>query len=226
MELAEKITNEPGQDDILAYWDNHLEVQKHYLDGKNGRLNHVVGVLKSIVKPGMSIFDIGCGIGMTSKAMGEMGAKVWALDISRKLIRTAKVHNAHKNVLYEATDIMTFDFPGKADLVVAVDVIEHLDYELGDICRELSGYVKSDGMIFINIPDYRFAEWAIEFIPKSRQIIDKAIFLNNLMDRMSIDYNFQPVYLNIYGIDVTCQYNDIIFQHRDVVEKGYKRLLK
>jgi len=225
MELAKKITNEPNQDDILAFWNNHLEVQKHYLNGKNGRLNHVIEVLKSIIKPGMSVLDLGCGIGMTSKAMGEMEAKVWAIDISRELIRSAKVHNAHNNVLYETADIMTFDFPGKADLVVTVDVIEHLDYDLQDICRQLTKLVKDDGMIFINTPDYRFAKWAIEYMPESRQIVDKAISLNILTDRMSI-YNFQPVYLNIYGIDVPCQYNDVIFQHRDVIEQGYKRLLK
>lgn len=74
------------------------EVNKVQLDIRKGHQQTVDTVLDWLKADanlsGLSICDAGCGVGSLSIPLAEMGAKVFASDISEKMVEEAKVRAA------------------------------------------------------------------------------------------------------------------------------------
>ncbi|MGD9245800.1 MAG: glycosyltransferase, partial [Desulfobacterales bacterium] len=107
----EKVTD----GEIRDWYNKFLGNLKRDHERQNPRHQQIKQTLKKIVKAGMKVLDIGCGTGISSKFMGELGAEVIGVDISDELIKFAKNKSAHQNVSYiveDATQInlqMSFD---------------------------------------------------------------------------------------------------------------------
>lgn len=72
-----------------------------------------------------NILDIGCGGGILSEKLRLHGANVTGIDKSKILIDIAR-RNYNSNVLYVNTDIEHFNSNVKYDIIVCMEVIEHL----------------------------------------------------------------------------------------------------
>lgn len=74
-----------------------------------------------------TVLDLGCGSGYGTKTFAAKAHRVMGLDKSKEAIDYAKRHHSAPNIDYVVAD---FDFPvgldGKADVIVALEVIEHL----------------------------------------------------------------------------------------------------
>ena len=213
-----KSTNE-----IIEFYNNLLPLLKH------GRQRHakVKTKLSQLVKPDMTILDMGCGTGIISKFMAQLGGKVTAVDIAPKLIEYAKKESKHKNIKYICQDVTTLDLKKTFDLIVIVDCLEHIDC-LEDVIYRIDIHSNKDTVIFINIPDERFQRYMKCYHKDKLQIIDNAYGIDDLIALDSRDsYNFwftdfELIEIEIYGIDVPCQYNNYTFIHRDKLDFMYK----
>ena len=109
-------------DKIIEFYNNFLPHLKQDHAGNNQRLAKVKTKLSQLVKKDMTILDIGCGTGITSKFMAQLGGKVMAVDIAPKLIEYAKKESKHKNIKYICQDVTTLDLKKTFDLIVIVAV--------------------------------------------------------------------------------------------------------
>lgn len=116
---------------------------------------------KFIWKP--KIVDVGCGVGLGSNIMSQEADFVWGIDKNEKSIQFAQeCFTRYKNNIYYSTqvtfdrlDIMqdTRDFM-QFDLVVAIEVLEHIYDVNGFVQRLVTKLSKKDNGGNYNIPDH------------------------------------------------------------------------
>jgi len=107
--------------------------------------------------PGIAILDIGCGTGANMKALGAFGTATGS-DISESAVgycRARGLADAHQQ-----TDPGKLPFPdGSFDLVTALDVLEHVDDDLG-LLHEVGRVLKPGGTFLMTAPAYP-ALWSV-----------------------------------------------------------------
>ena len=76
---------------------------------------------------GKTVLDVGCGGGIVCEPLARMGAAVTGIDAGVENIDAAKAHAKQSNlaITYKATTAE--DFKGKFDVVLALEIIEHVD---------------------------------------------------------------------------------------------------
>lgn len=119
----------------------------------HNRIKRLLSLVK--IRPGMRILDIGCGRGDAAFYCARMGAEVIALDYSKAAISLAK-HALRKQdkrvrekVKFLLLDVKKINFSRNYfDLIVAIDVFEHLyKEELEIIMSKISFTLKPKGML-------------------------------------------------------------------------------
>ena len=114
------------------------------------RAGIALSVLKEqCVHPPASVLDVGCGWGTNLQALETAGYEVTGLDISRRILDALDRQGRN---LIEAD--LNREPPADAkiyDVLFALDVIEHLDDDLGAVCR-LSRMLRPGGLAVISVP--------------------------------------------------------------------------
>lgn len=108
----------------------------------------VLGVVKSLVPPGASILDAGCGNGWFSQRLSDSGFNVSAVDMSRSGIERAR--NAQLPIDFRVASVyddLAEVFGRKFDAVISLEVIEHL-YDPRLFVRRMAD-VLGDGRVLI-----------------------------------------------------------------------------
>ena len=115
------------------------EVNKVQLDIRYGHqqtVDTVLGWLKADDNlAGLSICDAGCGVGSLSIPLAEAGAKVYASDISDKMVEEAKerakeIFGNADNPTFAVQDLETLS--GSYHTVICLDVLIHYPQEKAD----------------------------------------------------------------------------------------------
>jgi 2-polyprenyl-3-methyl-5-hydroxy-6-metoxy-1,4-benzoquinol methylase len=102
------------------------------------RLTRYPDFFAARVHPGDRVLDIGCGSGSVAHAMARSGAIVVGIDLSAENIAGARRRFAHPNLSFVVGDV-TRDLPPDAfDVVVASNILEHLDHRV-DFLRTVQG---------------------------------------------------------------------------------------
>ena len=94
-------------------------IKKHF-KLENGKTNFLTG---------LNILDIGCGGGLISEPMAQLGAKVTGVDASKKNIEIAKLHSKksglHINYLNSSPENLN-DYE-KFDIILNLEIVEHVE---------------------------------------------------------------------------------------------------
>src|SRR6202023_45727 len=77
---------------------------------------------------GLRILDIGCGAGLLCEPFTRLGALVIGVDPSASNIAAAKLHadKAQLSIDYRCTTVEQMDVRERFDIVLAMEVIEHV----------------------------------------------------------------------------------------------------
>ncbi len=109
-----------------------------------------------IVPAGAHVLDVGCGVGvLLKKIQSEEQCRVVGSDISLAAIR--RLSDANIEGIVAALP----DLPlaaGIFDVVIATEVIEHLDHPMKAF-RELARCLRSGGMLVVTVPNDTLAPW-------------------------------------------------------------------
>jgi magnesium-protoporphyrin O-methyltransferase len=115
------------------------EVNKVQMDIRNGHqqtVDKVLGWLQADNNlPELSICDAGCGVGSLSIPLAKAGAKIYASDISEKMVGEAKEIASNtlphqENLTFAVQDLENLS--GSYDTVICLDVLIHYPQEKAD----------------------------------------------------------------------------------------------
>lgn len=127
---------------------------------------------------GLKILDIGCGGGLISMPLAQMGADVTAIDANESNIKAAGDYAKDNQIDIQLQHITAEELLPKAnqsfDVVVSLEVIEHVANPK-DFIQNLTKLVKPGGMVVIStinrtLKSYVFAivmaEYVLGWVPK------------------------------------------------------------
>jgi len=113
-------------------------------------IGDVVGSLTK-GKSDVKILDAGCGTGQMTKLLEGYGEAV-GLDLAPEAINYAKIRGV-KNLVQGSITEPPFE-PGSFDLVVSLDVIEHVDNDM-QILAGLRDIVRPGGHLVVTVPAFQ-----------------------------------------------------------------------
>ena len=149
---------------------------------------------------GLNILDIGCGGGLLSEPITRLGAKVTAIDASKKNIQVAKFH-AKKNNLkinYLCSSPEKLNLNKKFDVVLNMEIVEHVE-DLNFFIKKSSNLLKKNGLMFIatlnkTFKSYMFAiigaEYVLRWLPIGTHDWEKFVKPDNLVS-LAINSNLK-----------------------------------
>lgn len=110
--------------------------------------------LKPLFPPlrGKAVLDLGCGYGWHCRFAAEQGAaRVLGLDLSRKMIETAKRRNAGEQIAYRICGIEEYEYPENAWDCVVSNLALHYIEDIGIIFQKVHRTLKQGGTFLFNI---------------------------------------------------------------------------
>ena len=149
---------------------------------------------------GLNILDIGCGGGLLSEPITRLGAKVTAIDASKKNIQVAKFH-AKKNNLkinYLCSSPEKLNLNKKFDVVLNMEIVEHVE-DLNFFIKKSSNLLKKNGLMFIATLNKTFksyvlaiigAEYVLRWLPIGTHDWEKFVKPDNLVS-LAINSNLK-----------------------------------
>lgn len=132
------------------YLARHIEEDRRHWWFR-GRLTVILAVLRHVLPPRrLRLLELGCGTGNVLVALTEFGEAV-GMEVDPRLIAVARAAGAdvRRGALPEDLAVE----PGWADVVLLLDVLEHLDDDgaaLGTARRALG----ADGLLVVTVPAY------------------------------------------------------------------------
>ncbi len=163
--LAEEWWNPNGKFKPLHKF-NPIRIQ--YIKNKIIKEFNIQHKIKPFSK--LEILDIGCGGGLLTVPMYNLGGKLTGIDASKKNISVAKIH-AKKNNLkinYICSSPEKLRSKKKYDIILNMEVVEHVD-NLDFFIKSSSDLLKKNGIMFIatlnkTLKSYLFAIIGAEYI--------------------------------------------------------------
>lgn len=102
---------------------------------------------------GRRVIDAGCGTGYGSAELAQQAASVLAVDVSEDAVSYAREHFAGPNLRFERADCRAIpEADGSIDLMVAFEVIEHLEDWRG-LLREARRLLAPGGRFVVSTPN-------------------------------------------------------------------------
>ena len=135
---------------------NPFEFLRFVSKNKARKIEYFDSIIKNYEK--LKVLDIGCGTGALDIYLAKKGANVVAIDYSKDAISLAKTNLAKetmdvkKKIKFLNIDIKKTNFKNNFfDLVIAIDVFEHLyKEELEQIMKIISKSLRKDGLLLVH----------------------------------------------------------------------------
>jgi glycosyltransferase involved in cell wall biosynthesis/GT2 family glycosyltransferase len=191
---------------IKEFYNEFYAYLKKDLERPNPRHLHVYQSLKDLLRPNISVLDLGCGLGLTTHFMRQSGCRALGVDLSERLVSEARRHFGGDFI---CADLCTLSLKKKFEVVTLIDCLEHLPPERRPLVWEVvRQHLKPDGLLYLNLPAPAFQLWDREHRPQSIQIVDESVPLEEIAASLG-EHGFTLLSLITYGIDVPEQYVEI-----------------
>lgn len=139
----------------------HFNAQAHQWwdpEGPLATLHHITPARVEFVQRNCdvrdkAVADIGCGGGLVSEALAQMGAKVTGIDLADEALTAAQLHALEQGleIDYQCVDVGAFatQHPEAFDVVTCLDMLEHVP-EPAEIVRAVATLLKPGGWAFFS----------------------------------------------------------------------------
>ncbi len=178
---------------------------------------------------GRKVLDVGCGGGILSEALRELGADVTGIDASENTIGVAKSHSKLiksevRFIQNTIEDFVASNPDERFDVITCLEMLEHVPSP-GDVIKACSGILKENGDIFFstinrNPRSYLFAvigaEYILNLLPKGTHDYEKFIKPSELakwtreaglQTKETIGLSYNPITDNYWlGKDIQVNY--------------------
>ncbi len=171
------------------WWDKNSEFKPlHEINPL--RLNYINN---EVALAGKRVLDVGCGGGILSESMAEIGAKVTGIDLGEKALKVAQLHSLETGVDVDyrliAAEVLAEQEAGVYDVVTCLEMLEHVP-DPASIVKACAKLVKPGGHVFFstinrNPKAYAFAvlgaEYILQMLPKGTHDYAKFIKPSELL---------------------------------------------
>lgn len=177
----------PESQDLKAYYNDHnIRVLIHDYVYGNRRFEMAINrIVDSVPCSIRRILDIGCGIGYSSWLMKKAfpKARILGIDISDESIAAARGLFQFNGIHFERTDLLSFRPDSIFDLIVMIDVYEHIPKNLRESIHEkLRNLIADNGWLIVTTPTVEHQAYLRELHPERLQIIDEDVSIYNLIE--------------------------------------------
>jgi len=134
---------------------------------------------------GLRMLDIGCGAGLLCEPFTRLGADVIGIDPSATNIAAAKLHagKSHLSIDYRCTTVEEMDARERFDIVLAMEVVEHV-VDVGAFLDRCAQMLKPGGMMVVSTLNRNWksfalgivaAEYVLRWLPRGTHQWDKFV---------------------------------------------------
>ena len=139
---------------------------------------------------GLRVLDIGCGAGLLCEPLSRLGAQVIGVDPSQSNIAAAKLHadKGHLAIDYRCTTVEEIDPRERFDIVLAMEVVEHVA-DLASFIERCAAQTKRNGLMTVATLNRTWksfalaivgAEYILRWLPVGSHRWDKFVTPNEL----------------------------------------------
>ena len=144
---------------------------------------------------GLRLLDIGCGAGLLCEPFTRLGAQVIGVDPAEKNIAAAKLHadKAQLSIDYCCTTVEAMDARERFDIILAMEVIEHVS-DVGLFLDRCASMLKPGGMMVVSTLNRNWksfalgivaAEYVLRWLPRGTHQWDKFVTPDELTHHLA-----------------------------------------
>ncbi|GEM_PF-5212839 len=214
-----------SKNDVSDYYDNFLQKLSKDKDRPNQRHISIYRLIKEWSDENCkSALDLGCGIGLTTDFLSNLGIEAVGIDISPKLLEFSKL-SGHRGTFIEA-DILKLDLQREFDLICVFDCLEHVGISnITKIIEVINRHSHDRTRVLLTIPNPEYLGFLSDAAPNLLQIIDELPPLSEIIASFS-RFGFKLRFAREFGINIDAQYYEIVFERRDKLPKGWEKWQK
>src|SRR6185437_6953248 len=134
---------------------------------------------------GLRVLDIGCGAGLLCEPFARLGAQVIGVDPSPSNIAAARLHadRGHLSIDYRCTTVEEMDVRERFDVVLAMEVVEHVS-DVGLFVKRCASMLKPGGLMVVSTLNRNWksfalaivgAEYVLRWLPRGTHQWDKFV---------------------------------------------------
>ncbi|WP_440636588.1 bifunctional 2-polyprenyl-6-hydroxyphenol methylase/3-demethylubiquinol 3-O-methyltransferase UbiG [Bradyrhizobium sp. PUT101] len=114
---------------------------------------------------GLRVLDIGCGAGLLCEPLSRLGAQVIGIDPSQSNISAAKLHadKSHLAIDYRCTTVEEIDPRERFDIVLAMEVVEHVT-DVGVFLKRCASMLKPNGLMVVSTLNRNWKSFALAIV--------------------------------------------------------------
>jgi 2-polyprenyl-6-hydroxyphenyl methylase / 3-demethylubiquinone-9 3-methyltransferase len=114
---------------------------------------------------GLRVLDIGCGAGLLCEPLARLGAQMIGVDPSASNIAAARLHadKGHLAIDYRCTTVEQMDARERFDIVLAMEVIEHVA-DIGLFLARCAAMLKPGGMMVVSTLNRNWKSFALAIV--------------------------------------------------------------
>ncbi|MCP3462448.1 bifunctional 2-polyprenyl-6-hydroxyphenol methylase/3-demethylubiquinol 3-O-methyltransferase UbiG [Bradyrhizobium sp. CCGUVB23] len=114
---------------------------------------------------GLRVLDIGCGAGLLCEPLSRLGAQVIGIDPSASNIAAAKLHadKGHLSIDYRCTTVEEVDPRERFDIVLAMEVVEHVT-DVGVFLSRCAAMLKPNGLMVVSTLNRNWKSFALAIV--------------------------------------------------------------
>jgi 2-polyprenyl-3-methyl-5-hydroxy-6-metoxy-1,4-benzoquinol methylase len=116
------------------------------------RRRRVLRLVQDAKSPGSSVLDVAAGQGNFSLFLAEHGYSVTWNDLRSELQEYVSLKHEQGDITYAPGDLFELDFPARFDVVLLLEIIEHVAHP-DQLLSRAASLLKPDGVLVLSTPN-------------------------------------------------------------------------
>ncbi len=137
------------------FWDNLANIYNRMFSNSKA-YKKMYALIREVLTKDMTTLEVGCASGLVARAISNEVKKVYAIDISKKMIKKAKEINREANIHFSVQNSEQLEFEDCFFDVVIIANVLHILKNPENSLKEIKRVLKNEGMLIA--PTYLWKE--------------------------------------------------------------------